>query len=136
MTLYHDLTEAQIADCQKFDAQIWSDLYKDAHGHRPRFSLGHMTAAELDALWDRTCDALSAELDAESTREVEAELAFDARLNSLIALGAVDRNQAFRWLMDAEGVDRRDVEVYGWESACFTLGLPFRMKDELAALAR
>lgn len=136
MTLYHDLTEAQIAGCKQFDAQIWSDLHKDAYGSRPRFSLEGYTAEQLDALWVRTCKALEDTMDYESTMEIEAEIEFDRKLDSLVKLGAVNRNQAFRWLLDAEGMDLEEERAYQFGGVCYHFGLPFGMADELKELAR
>lgn len=134
-TLYHDLTEDQIAGCKRFCSRTWSDLHKDAHGYRPRFSLEGYTAAQLDTLWDQTIDALNDTMEQDDLREIEAELAFDARLNAMIALGAANRNVAFRWIVQADDMED-DLRHRDFGFMCYKLGLPYRFETELVELAR
>ena len=87
---------------------IVSDLYKEAHGFRPRGETYWSTLttveaceAELDRLsvlaqdvlaWERECEARAAE-------ELEAKIA------ELIDLGAGDRETALRWLRESVDAD-------------------------------
>lgn len=116
--------------CERFCIVTWSDVYKDAHGVRPRWSLEGKTAADLDAMWDRTIEAADEAMDREETREIEAEIAFDAALDKLVALGAGNRRTAFRWMLDAEGISGEDMGY-----ACYCLNLPYRMEAELKRLS-
>lgn len=132
-------TTETLAACTEFDMQIWSDLYRDAHGFRPRFDLSNYSAAELDALWLSTYAALEDSMEQDERNELEAELEFDSALQRLMGLGAGSLRQAFRWLLDAEGVDLRNLSAgevkYELEGFCWSFGLPFRMVPELQDLA-
>jgi hypothetical protein len=86
-------------------AQIYSDMYKDAHGFRPRIDWRNMTEAELEA----ACDALQPEIEKsieeERAAQDEAAKRFEARITQTIATGAGDRETAIRWIDQAEGAD-------------------------------
>lgn len=92
-----------LAACREFDPQIFSDLYKDAYGFRPRMDLRDHTAKELDALWRSTAEAQGRAMREEKARESRAVAAFDALVDETIALGAGDYPTAVRWLLDAGG---------------------------------
>ena len=135
MSLFFDLTPEQVSECRQFDPQIWSDLYKDAHGSRPRFSLADYSPADLDALWARTCSALEDTLDEESTREAEAAIAFDAELSALQRMGAASDHDAFKWFCQARGWAMQDVR-YDPGYYCWKLGLSYESASYLEKLAR
>lgn len=125
------ITEATLAACAQFDAQIWSDLYKDAHGFRPRFDLSDYTAAELDALWERTCEALSATMAEDAAREAACVKAFHGRVEGMVADFSITPATALRWMVQADEVHLDQ----GWGYACYIWGLPYNMEKELEAIA-
>ena len=109
--------DADLSECERFDAQIFSDLFKDAYGHRPRFSLAGYSAAELDALWEHTCREHEIEMEREERLEQEAMARFEDLLNSVADSGAGNHKTALRWLLEAEGEDgmNGDVSYFLWK---------------------
>jgi hypothetical protein len=100
---------------------IFWDMYKDAHGIRPRhIRLDLCSDAEIEADLDRLQAII---VDNEAQRrlaEHEACHAFEMRMLSLLASGAKDREMALRWVHEAEGSNGDD------EYLCFLVGLPYR----------
>ena len=100
---------------------IFWDMYKDAHGIRPR---GIDTSAWTEAQFTEEFEYLDRVIrDNEAQRrlaEHEACHALEMRIQSLLACGAKDREMAIRWLHDAEGTLGDD------EFLCYSLGLPYR----------
>jgi hypothetical protein len=96
------------------------DFYKDVHGIRPRWmNYDAMTEAELEA----ELDQLSKESDVQAAREKEeqerASHDFEMRVLSLMMSGAKTRDQALRWIHEAEGSNGDD------EFLCYLTGLPY-----------
>jgi len=117
MTAWEDMTEKEQLEC------IFWDMYKDAHGFRPR----HM----MEAIRSATVEELRKDMDqlqiiiADNEREREQEQAraveaFELRVSSLLNIGAQDRAMALRWIHEAEDTSGDD------EYLCYTLGLPYR----------
>lgn len=94
-----------IDSCRVFCPVTWSDLYKDAHGIRPRQSLAGYSAEQLDALWERTIRAKDEELERERAAEREAVARFDALVERMIGYGARDYATAVRWIADGDDLD-------------------------------
>lgn len=130
----YQISSETLAACKEFSVDIFSDLYKEANGFRPRFPLGDYTAEQLDDLWVRTCKDAERRADEDETREYESEIEFDAKLNGLIEFGAKDRKTAFRWIL--QSYDKAQLDFYGMECVIFDYGLPYSMKPELERLAR
>lgn len=103
----------------KFDADVFSDLFKDAHGFRPRMDLSGMDAEALDALWTQTLDALDDTLRREDAMEEMAIANLEQRIADAMLLGAADRETALRWMMQAEGTD--EIDYFLWR-----VGVPSR----------
>jgi hypothetical protein len=111
-----------------FDYDVFSDLYKDVNGFRPRgheFYAPETTDERRQEIWDFYCEQLDREMTAEREREGRATTDFEDRVAGLLAVGAGDRETAIRWLMDAEDVDG-DVGYFEYK-----LGLPagYLMKE-------
>jgi hypothetical protein len=100
---------------------IFWDMYKDAHGFRPR----HVDTSGWDeATFNAEFDYLQV-LIAKNERERkiaehEAAHAFEMRIQSVLACGARDREMALRWIHEAEGSNGDD------EFLCYLMGLPYR----------
>jgi len=101
-------------------ARIWWDMYKDAHGIRPRgtdtsdWSLARYRAEMLylQEVIERN----------ERQRELDEAFnikRFEERVASIIQLGAKDRAMALRWIHEAEGSNGDD------EYLCFCVGVPY-----------
>ena len=109
----------ELSEKEQLECIVW-DAYKDAYGFRPRhMNLEAMTVEDLRA----ELDSLSATIDAnEKQRKIDEERAshdFEMRMLSLMMSGAKTREQALRWVHEAEGSDGDD------DYLCFLLGLPY-----------
>ena len=108
-----------------FDDQTVSDLHKDARGFRPRAAFCEGWAQSDDdnkqAIWDGLLRELERHQAWEAMREREALSEFQAELESIIDLGAGDRQTALRWMTQSETFyHSQDVE--GW---VFSRGILF-----------
>lgn len=96
------------------------DMYKDAHGIRPR---GIDTSSWTEADFEREFEYLAGVIRREEEARVEAEhlasCKFEQRILDLIAAGAGDRATAIRWIHQAEGTTGDD------EYLCFLMGLRY-----------
>jgi hypothetical protein len=101
-------------------SMTWWDMYKDAHGVRPRgtdpsdWSLARYRAAMLYLQEVITRNDLQRRVD-----EDAAIQAFEERVAKVIELGATDRAMALRWIHEAEGSDGDD------EYLCYRVGVPY-----------
>jgi hypothetical protein len=99
--------------------QYW-DMYKDAHGIRPR---GIDTSSWTEADFMKEFDYLGQLITQQEEARVEAEhmaiVKFEQRVLKLLVLGASDRATAVRWIHEAEGTSGDD------EYLCWTLGLSY-----------
>lgn len=115
-----------------FDDILVSDLYKDAYGHRPshRYLIDwfELTDQEKQDEWDLLISVFASN----EAREAEQEAAnidmFYARIEQMMEDGAESKEQAIRWICDAEGIDYNEPDV-GY--ICFELGLPYTMENEI-----
>tara|TARA_Y100001973_G_C5207884_1_gene342983 strand:- start:1607 stop:2011 length:405 start_codon:yes stop_codon:yes gene_type:complete len=108
-----------------FDEQTVSDLHKDARGFRPHAAFCEGWAQSDDdnkqAIWDGLLRELERHQAWEAMREREALSEFQAELESIIDLGAGDRQTALRWMTQSETFyHSQDVE--GW---VFSRGILF-----------
>jgi len=106
---------------------IFWDMYKDAHGFRPRhIRLDLCTEAEIEADLDRLQIII---LDNERERKIAEDKSaheFEMRILSILACGAKDRDMALRWIHEAEGSNGDD------EFLCYLVGLPYRYFAKVA----
>jgi hypothetical protein len=116
------------------DASIFSDLYKDAYGSRPRGEtmarFNSMTDQEQQAYMQELADEVAEDIDRERREEQRAEAKFETTISQIAEQFGVDFNTAVRWDMDANNVlptFRTEVEHYFW-----SWGLSFDKIDELA----
>lgn len=112
-----------------FDANLFSDLHKDAYGFRPR---GHRfydpstTDDERQQIWDYVCADLDAEIEREQREHMAAIQHLEANVQRNMDLGAPDRETAIRWVIQSLDLDEIDMQ-YGGSRVCYELGLPFDM---------
>lgn len=109
----------ELTNKEQLECMFW-DAYKDAHGFRPRhINVSAMTEAELEA----ELRILSTEIAVqEQERQAAEQLAahdFEIRMQNLMMSGAKTREQALRWVHEAEDTQGDD------EYLCYTLGLPY-----------
>jgi len=101
-------------------AMTYWDMYKDAYNFRPR---GVDTSKWALTDFEKEFETLQFIINRnEAQRRVEEDAAvtrFEARIASIIQLGAKDRAMALRWIHEAEGTDGDD------EYLCYTVGIPY-----------
>jgi len=99
---------------------IYWDMYKDAHGFRPRHvDTFHWTEEMFLAEFEALELVIRQEEIQRAFREGQAIERFEAQLVKLMACGAHDRTMATGWVMEAEGANG-DTEF-----AEYLLGLPY-----------
>lgn len=109
-----------------YDEEIFSDLYKEVNGFRPREFCEFFGAspARKQVLWD----ALLVELDEvnkqEEAREKAAIVEFEELIQKNIEVGAPDRKTAIRWLVEAHCDEYFDSA----SGLCYEFGLPYEYK--------
>jgi hypothetical protein len=99
---------------------IYWDMYKDAHGFRPRHvDTFHWTEEMFLAEFEALELVIRQEELQRAFAEGKAAARFEARVDDLMATGAKDAETAIRWIMDAEGANGDQ----GF--AEYLLGLPY-----------
>lgn len=115
-----------------YDDSTVSDLHKDAYGWRPSESFwaewNNSTPAEKEVIWNRLVETLEESIDLERKMEASALEAFENRVAESIAAGAKDRNQAIKWILQAEGLDDERDPGY----VCYQLGLSYEQESIFA----
>ena len=96
---------------------IFSDLYKDVHGFRPR---EHRFFVECDEekqkIWDELCHQLEVNMKHEKIAEEKAVAEFKERIEQAQVWGARDYWDALRWITGCETFYHiQDVEHFVWE---------------------
>jgi hypothetical protein len=106
-----------------YSDDLISDLHKDAHGYRPREHFwsfwSDATDAEKQAEWDELLIAMDNRNQQYIIDQNNAITAFELLVTNTINNGAMGRQQAISWLMDANGT------TGDYEYFCFQHGLPY-----------
>ncbi|MNK75707.1 hypothetical protein D3C87_952520 [compost metagenome] len=110
---------------------ILSDVFKSAHGFRPRGMFADYSIAELRAELARQDKAYEETAARERAQEEACAVKFEARIADLIASGAGDRETAIRWDKDALGGDHIDDGYYEYLNG---LRYGYFAKDEEVAV--
>ena len=114
-TVWEDMTELEQAQ-----STFW-DMYKDAHGFRPRhIDTGSWTLADFDREFADLDKVMTTNAAAEKIAEDKAVATFERRVAELISMGAKDQAMAMRWIHEAEETNGDD-SYLAW-----TLGLPYQ----------
>ena len=114
-TTWEDMTELEQAQCT-----FW-DMYKDAHGFRPRhIDTSAWTIEQFEAEFVELGEVMKANDIAQGIAEAKAVEKFERRVAEMITIGAKDYAMAMRWMHEAEGTDG-DNDYLAW-----TLGLPYQ----------
>lgn len=105
---------------EQYACQFW-DMYKDANGFRPRhIDTSAWTEEQFEAEFRQLGMVIDANYKEQLIAEEKAMHDFEIRIQMLLGAGAVNREQAMRWIHEAEDTNGDD------EYLCFTLGLPYR----------
>jgi hypothetical protein len=78
------------------NAEIYSDMYKDAYGFRPRSNFPE-TEEEYSEAFGRLQREISEQIEAERAYEEKAIKEFEESISAMMASGAPDRATALRW---------------------------------------
>lgn len=107
------------------DGDIYSDLYKDVYGSRPR-GVSFESVEEFDKDFTRLSKQLDEEL-ARERREKEARWGdFLCRIETVKQLVSnADTRRAVEIIAEGEGVTKEELGFYGWEVLEFNLGINY-----------
>jgi hypothetical protein len=116
-----------------FDANIVSDLHKDARGFRPSEYFWEEWSQCGDDTRQLMWDSLIKELEQANAEQARREAIsigdFERGVRQNLALGAGDRATAIRWMLD--GVLNDHDLWYGGGYACYLFNLPYSFRAEL-----
>lgn len=99
---------------------IYWDMYKDAHGMRPRHvDTSGWTEAVFNAEFEMLQQVIIRENQERKVSEARAVLYFEERVARLMVDGAKTREVAIQWINDAEDAGG-DADFL-----CYNLGLPY-----------
>jgi len=119
-------TWEEMSTLEQMASQYW-DMYKDAHGIRPR---GIDTSSWTEADFNKEFEELNliSELNCRQRQadEQDAVRKFEQHVTNTICMGARDRETALRWIMDASNANG------DWEYLCYDLGLPYHYFRKVA----
>jgi hypothetical protein len=108
-----------------FDAQIVSDLHKDAYGVRPSAfwweCWQNASDDERQAEWDDLLEVLDRTMAREQEEERIALAEFDKEVLSIMEIGKCDERTALAWMTPLEFEDNpnlnsQDVEHWVWQN--------------------
>ena len=108
------------------DGDIYSDLYKDVYGSRPRYAQ-FASMEEFDTDFEALVNMLNKQMDEEAKQQVINRERFEQRVKDTMALvQGVDRVRAIEIIADADG-ELESMEFYGYERLewCFDLGFGY-----------
>ena len=113
-TSWEDMT-----DLEQAQSTFW-DMYKDAHGFRPRhIDTSTWTLEQFEREFNELSEVMKANDIAQKIDEAIAVEKFERRIAELISIGAKDQAMAMRWIHEAEETNGDDSHL------AWTLGLPY-----------
>lgn len=95
------------------DGDIFSDLYKDVYGFRPR-NMTFESIEAFDAYYTELCADLSMQIDEDRIRQQANLEAFKIRVAETMLLCNCDKVRAVEIIADAEG-ELENLEFYSYE---------------------
>lgn len=118
------------------DGDIYSDLYKDVYGYRPRGHEFH-DVADFDREYECLVKQLSIKIEEEKIIQARNFDDFVCRVDGIMQMvQGSTRERAVEIIAEAEGIDKEELNFYGWESLEYRLGLQFdSIKSYLAKAA-
>jgi hypothetical protein len=109
----------EMTTLEQYACTYW-DMYKDAYGVRPRgIDTSSWTEADFESEFTSLGKVIEREEAERQASEARASHDFEIRLQMLMSAGAKTREQAIRWVHEAEGSDGDD------EYLCYLIGLPY-----------
>ena len=96
------------------------EMHKEAYGVKGRhYNFSKMSTKDLEKELDHLCDVAKREAEIEKRQEEDNLKAFESRIDEALSLGAENREDAIKWILQAEGLEKEQDPVY----ICYTLGL-------------
>ena len=92
-----------------------SDVHKDAYGFRPRGQYDDWSVEDLRVELDRLVDYANKVYEEEQIAAEKAADAFDEQILAVQASGAGNREQAIKWLVEADEDALWDIEHFVWK---------------------
>jgi hypothetical protein len=105
------------------DGDIYSDLYKDVYGSRPRYAQFE-TTEEFDADFEALINMLNRKDAEDAERQARNFTNFVKRVDDTMALCNCDEFRAIDIIADAEG-ELEDMQFYGYERLEWVFDLKF-----------
>jgi len=119
-------TWEQMSDLEQAQSIFW-DMYKDAHGIRPRgIDTSTWTLEQFQQEFEYLGRIIADNENQRKVFEAEAIEKFEKHVTDTICMGARDRETALRWIMDASNANG------DWEYLCYDLGLPYQYFRKVA----
>ena len=113
-----------------YSDELISDFHKEAYGFRPSVDFfarwDEMSQDQKQEEWDYLCQMVRDRAAEEKLRYQQAVEQFEVRILESIRMGAATREDAIRWILQAEGFDKE----YDAGYICYCLGLPYSRKAE------
>ncbi len=107
------------------DGDIYSDLYKDVYGSRPRYAK-FVSVEEFDKDMEYLSKKLSEQLDQDRLDKEAHWVDFLSRIEATKQLVSnIDTTRAVEIIADSEEVSAEELSFYGWEILEWKLGLQF-----------
>jgi len=98
------------------------EMHKEAYGVKGRhYNFSKMSTKDLEKELDHLCDVAKREAEIEKRQEEDNLKAFESRIDEALSLGAENREDAIKWILQAEGLDKEQDKGY----ICYTLGLGY-----------
>lgn len=114
-----------------YDENIFSDLYKEVHGFRPRnHYFWKANDEQKQEIWDSLLVEHERVVSDEEIRESQAVLDFERQVNLCISHGAKNRTEAVAWVIDSLKLTAVALMYGGAERVCYAFGLPYSMADD------
>ena len=92
-----------------------SDVHKDAYGFRPRDKYDDWSVEDLKVELDRLVEIANEVYEQEQIEAEKAADAFDEQILAVQASGAGNREQAIKWLVEADEDALYDLEHFVWK---------------------
>ncbi len=114
MTTWEQMSQLEQSQC------IYWDMYKDAYGVRPRgIDTSSWTVENFAEEFRMLSDIIRVNEYDRVKAEESAAHDFEVRVQNLIQCGARSRDQALKWIHEAEGSNGDD------DFLCHLIGLPY-----------
>jgi hypothetical protein len=108
-----------------FDDCIFSDLYKEVYGVRPKHHEYNDAAdPRKQEIWEDLIVLHEAEIVESARQELDAQRQFELRVTQAQKMGAGDRDTAIRWILDADCI-----EAHNGTSVCYYFGMNYMFAD-------